>query len=178
MPERIVEKWKDYYINRARLTLGRTESNSNQSAFLSTTFTLDEMYNVFDFETWLLPLVQEHNPAIKTKHLVRAHLNVNTQLDHMTGHVDITDEKFFNDAFYLSVVVFLNPCVDQHIGNGLIVGDKIVENKFNRVVMFDGRTWHKAVPPTDNFVRLTGYFSFSNIKLREKFSQTKNVWQR
>jgi len=102
------------------------------------------------------------------------------QQDEMVGHVDINPNKFTDDSYYVSCLVFLNPMITKYtIGNGLTVGDEEIENVFNRLVIFDGRTWHKADTPIDNFVRLTGYFSFSNIKgLRASSYQQKNVWHR
>ena len=86
----------------------------------------------------------------------------------MDGHVDISSEwktwVGFN-GYYLSCLVFLNPEVhgSQHYDTGLMLGDDVVENVFNRLVLFDGRMWHKAKVPTDNLIRLTGYWSFSNV---------------
>ena len=180
MPDSIVEKWKDHYINNVRLTLCRREADDSNPAFLSTMFSLRDMYNVFDAESWLLPYAQQFNPNIKLKHLTRSHLNVNTEQDSMVGHVDINPDKFTKDEYYTSCLIFLNPTVDEYIiGNGLTVGETEIENVFNRLVIFDGRTWHKADTPIDNFVRLTGYFSFSNIKgLRASSYEQKNVWHR
>ena len=186
MPDNIVERWKDHYVNNVRLTLSRHEAEESDPAFLSTFFSLQDMYTVFDCESWLLPYAQQFNPNIKIKHLTRAHLNVNTEQDKMVGHIDINPDRFVDDSFYVSCLIFLNPKIDNYvIGNGLTVGENEIENVFNRLVIFDGRTWHKADTPIDNFVRLTGYFSFSNIKglqteavLRTSSYKEKNVWYR
>ena len=180
MPDSIVERWKDHYINNVRLTMCRREADSSNPAFLSTMFSLQDMYTVFDAESWLLPYAQQFDSKIKMKHLTRAHLNVNTEQDVMVGHRDISPAKFADDSFYVSCLIFLNPEIDKHvIGNGLTVGETEIENVFNRLVIFDGRTWHKADTPIDNFVRLTGYFSFSNVKgLRASSYEQKNVWYR
>ena len=180
MPDSVVEKWKNHYVNDVRLTLCRREADESNPAFLSTLFSIQDMYNVFDVESWLLPYAQQFNSKIKINHLTRSHLNVNTEQDEMVGHVDIDPNKFTDDSYYVSCLVFLNPMITKYtIGNGLTVGDEEIENVFNRLVIFDGRTWHKADTPIDNFVRLTGYFSFSNIKgLRASSYQQKNVWHR
>ena len=63
-----------------------------------------------------------------------------------------------------------------------MLGDDVVENVFNRLVLFDGRMWHKAKVPTDNLIRLTGYWSFSNVKgIRDKSGHRANSslqWKR
>ena len=50
MPDSIVEKWKDHYVNDVRLTLCRREADESNPAFLSTMFSLQDMYSVFDCE--------------------------------------------------------------------------------------------------------------------------------
>ena len=63
-----------------------------------------------------------------------------------------------------------------------MLGDDTVNNVFNRLVLFDGRMWHKAKVPTDNLIRLTGYWSFSNVRgIRDSSVRRQNSavgWKR
>ena len=167
MPDHVVEKWKHYFINHVRLETQRHESDPKSPPYQSTLFTYEEFVNIFDAENWLLPYAQEFQSKTKLAHLKRAHLNVNQTGDGfvMDGHVDINSDRVVLNGYYLSCLVFLNPEVhgSQHYDTGLMLGDDVVENVFNRLVLFDGRMWHKAKVPTDNLIRLTGYWSFSNV---------------
>lgn len=167
MPDHVVEKWKHYFINHVRLETQRHESDPKSPPYQSTLFTYEEFVNIFDAENWLLPYAQEFQSKTKLAHLKRAHLNANQSGDGfvMDGHVDINSDRVGFNGYYLSCLVFLNPEVhgSQHYDTGLMLGDDVVENVFNRLVLFDGRMWHKAKVPTDNLIRLTGYWSFSNV---------------
>lgn len=174
MPEHVIEKWKYHYINNIHLERTRRElGHEDEPTFLTTQFSTEDMYNVFDADSWLMPAVQKYNDKVKFKHLKRSHLNVNQSNEgvNFEGHVDISKDRAPPSSFYVSCLIFLNPEVKEShkVTNGLLLDEEIVENVFNRLVLFDGREWHKAQTPTDNLVRLTGYFSFSDVKgLREK----------
>lgn len=186
MPDHVVEKWKHYYINHVRLETQRQEAHKDDPPYQSTLFTFEEFVNIFDAENWLLPYAQEVESRISIANLRRAHLNVNQTGDGfvMDGHVDINSDRVKDNCYYLSCLLFLNPEVhgSQHYDTGLILEDDVVENVFNRLVLFDGRMWHKAKVPTDNLIRLTGYWSFSNVKgIRDKSGHRANSslqWKR
>ena len=171
MPDHVVDQWKDYYINHVRLESERRESYKEDLPYLSTTLTFAEFVNVFDAESWLLPYAQEFESKISIANLRQSHLNVNTSKLKGTdfhGHVDINTnwKSWIDDSYYVSCLVFLNPQVhgSQHFEAGFELGHNTVNNVFNRLVLFDGRMWHKAKIPTDDLIRLTGYWSFSNVK--------------
>ena len=186
MPDHVVEKWKHYFINHVRLENQRHEASKDDPPYQSTLFTFEEFVNIFDAENWLIPYAQEVESRLSVANLRRSHLNVNQTGDGfvMDGHVDISSDRVNNDCYYLSCLVFLNPEVhgSQHYDTGLMLGDDVVENVFNRLVLFDGRMWHKAKVPTDNLIRLTGYWSFSNVKgIRDKSGHRANSslqWKR
>jgi hypothetical protein len=186
MPDHVVEKWKHYFINHVRLETQRHEASEDDPPYQSTLFTYEEFVNIFDAENWLIPYAQEVESRLSVANLRRSHLNVNQTGDGfvMDGHVDISSDRVNNDCYYLSCLVFLNPEVhgSQHYDTGLMLGDDVVENVFNRLVLFDGRMWHKAKVPTDNLIRLTGYWSFSNVKgIRDKSGHRANSslqWKR
>jgi hypothetical protein len=186
MPDHVVEKWKHYFINHVRLETQRHEASKDDPPYQSTLFTFEEFVNIFDAENWLIPYAQEVESRLSVANLRRSHLNVNQTGDGfvMDGHVDISSDRVNNDCYYLSCLVFLNPEVhgSQHYDTGLMLGDDVVENVFNRLVLFDGRMWHKAKVPTDNLIRLTGYWSFSNVKgIRDKSGHRANSslqWKR
>jgi|TARA_B110000908_G_scaffold137340_1_gene162932 hypothetical protein len=188
MPDYVIEKWKDYYINHVRLESMRREAHKDNIPYQSTLFTFEEFVNIFDAENWLLPHAQEFESKASVAHLKRAHLNVNQTGDGfvMDGHVDISSDwkTWVDNSYYLSCLVFLNPEVhgSQHFDTGLMLGDDTVNNVFNRLVLFDGRMWHKAKVPTDNLIRLTGYWSFSNVRgIRDSSVRRQNSavgWKR
>jgi hypothetical protein len=77
----------------------------------------------------------------------------------------------------------MNPYVENGSDSGFHIKDLYIENKFNRMIVFDGRLFHKAQTPSDDFVRLTLYFGFNFNKTRPSFqkemyhhSTKKNRW--
>jgi hypothetical protein len=77
----------------------------------------------------------------------------------------------------------MNPYVENGSDSGFYIEDLHIENKFNRMIVFDGRLFHKAQIPSDDFVRLTLYFGFNFNKTRSSLQKEmyhhgikKNRW--
>lgn len=165
LSDRLVEKWIDFYENDVSFTLSANEQTVVGSpVFFFMPLSLKDRTETFEIDTWLLPFIKEFDPEFTLSHLHRSYLNVLTNGDQYNGHKDSSDR-------YLVCLLFMNPYVENGSDSGFYIEDLYIENKFNRMIVFDGRLFHKAQVPSDDFVRLTLYFGFSFKKIRSSFQK-------
>ena len=119
---------------------------------------LSDLITVFDYDSLIREHLKNYNPEAGVKHLERYYINVMLNHDIQTGHRDIIglDEE----SFYTTCLVFLNPYHDEQCG--IHIGNTFYKNVYNRLIIFSGDTWHRAVPPKDDYVRITLYINFTN----------------
>ena len=182
LSDKIVNKWTTFYENSARFTLSAFEQPGSDSSpvFFNMPITLKERMEVFELDEWLPDYLQSFNKLCTLKCFNRSYINLISRGDTANGHVDAVIPPD-SDIFYTTCLLFLNPYVDSTQDNGFTVGDIYIENKFNRMVIFDGTLFHKSSIPTDNLARLTLYLGFSNLKIKNSYAveQTvgiKNQW--
>lgn len=176
LSDKIVKQWINFYENSAKFTLSAFESAELESSpvFFNMPITLKERIEVFEFDEWLPSYLHGFNPACTLKCFNRSYINLMTRGDTANGHVDTVIAPN-SDTFYITCLLFLNPYVDSAQDNGFTVGNTYIENKFNRMVIFDGTLFHKSSIPTDNLARLTLYLGFTNLKIKNSYAIEQSV---
>ena len=119
---------------------------------------LSDLLESFNYDTLIRPHLKKFNPVAGIKHLERYYVNVMLKNDVQTGHRDIIG--LAEESFYITCLVFLNPSNNEQCG--IFIGDTFYKNIYNRLIIFSGDTWHRAVPPKDDYVRITLYVNFTN----------------
>lgn len=179
MPDDVVDRWISYYENSASFRMTSTENSNDPESdhWMCGLVDLKTRFQVFDIESWLIPLIQRFNPDCSIKDFMRSYINMCTVGDKAKGHADTDDNFNSPDQFFTASLVFLNPHVQDPADSGFEFEDGYyVENVFNRLVIFDGRIWHKPHVPSDNLVRLTLYNSFKKPRNIYDYSKTQAVW--
>ena len=181
MPDHVVNNWIDFYENQAvfRRIGTETKNSSNANHWLSMIIDLKMRYEIFDIGSWLIPMIINYEPNCTEKHFMRSFVNMCTTGDNMKGHSDTPEEQYNSNEFFVVSLVFMNPHVKDPSDSGFELDDGFyVENVFNRMIIFDGRLWHRPDMPTDRLVRLTMYNSFRNPKMVVNHSYSKSSWFR
>ena len=174
LSDKLVKKWIDFYENDVSFTLSANEQPVVGSPFFfSMPLKLKDTLEVFEIDSWLQPYIAQFDPNFSLAHFHRSYLNAVTKGDRFDGHVDSTGP-------YLVCLLFMNPYVENEDDSGFYIEDLYITNKFNRMIVFDGRLFHKSQVPSDDFVRLTLYFGFSSKKIRfsmqEAATRNQNRW--
>jgi len=167
MPQHVVDNWIDFYENKASFRRMSPEYRGDPDTdyWLSMIIDLKNRYQIFDIDSWMIPLITQYNPRCGEKDFMRSYLNMCTTGDNMKGHRDTPDVEYSDDEFFVVSLIFMNPYVKDPQDSGLeIEGGLYVENVFNRMIIFDGRLWHRAHTPTDRLIRLTMYNNHSHTK--------------
>jgi hypothetical protein len=178
MPQHVVDRWTDYYETQASFTLGSAESSQDPDTdywfWMPVDFKLRTQ--LFQIQDWMMPHIQNYEPKCSIKDHCRSYVNLCTRGDKAKGHVDV--ESCEEGGFYVVALVFLNPTVSDPSDSGFEIEDKFIENQFNRLVIFDGRLWHRAQVPSDNLVRLTLYNSFTQPRRITKYKNIHAQWRK
>lgn len=179
MPQPVVDRWVGYYENSATFRMIGAESLAETDVmyWMASTVDLKTRYEIFDIESWLMPMVTRFNPECTVKEFMRSYINLSTSGDRSKGHQD-TEENFADtDGFFTASVLFANPHVKDSADCGFeFEGGLYVENVFNRLIIFDGTLWHRAHVPTDNLVRLTLYNSFRKPRIVSDYTKSPASW--
>lgn len=164
LSDRLVKKWIDFYEKSVSFTLSCKEhaSTIGSPVFFNMPLSLKDRTETFEIDSWLLPYIKQFDSDFNFSHFHRSYLNVLTKGDQFNGHSDTSKR-------YLACLLFMNPYVENGADSGFHIENIYVENKFNRMIVFDGRLFHKAQVPSDDFVRLTLYLGFSFEKVRSSF---------
>lgn len=183
----IIDKWKKFFEQDVSFKLSAIENENDPSGKTQVCFvsaiSMKDRISVFEVDNWLPSVLANYNQECKLKHFTRSYLNLMIAGDILTGHVDeehITS-KFTENDFYVVCLIFLNPHVKEESQSGIYIEDQYIENKFNRLIVFNGTSWHKPVPPSDDLARLTLYMSFTNSTQRPRVRDmekpaVKNYW--
>ena len=175
----VLNQWIDFYKNRAQFSFNKLSHHKpGDTHFLQCQFDFKKSIEVFDMYTWMEKLLFDFNPECSLKHFHSSYVNVLLQGDQFTAHSDIYD--LADNKFYIGCVWFGNPETPKY-DCGFSFREKVVSYKFNRMIMFDGRLWHRPVAPLDSFLRVSYYVSFSNAfnyRLSAKDANKFNPWNR
>ena len=174
LSDNIVQRWIEFYEHSAKFSLCAVENNNDKSSgiYFNMPLTLKERIELFEVDEWLLEYLKKFNRTCTLNWFNRSYINLMTRGDTMRGHIDMSPEP---DICYISCLLFLNPFVDSTKDNGFTIEDVYIENKFNRMIVFDGTLFHKASIPDDDLVRLTLYLGFNNRKIKNSYSQEKSL---
>lgn len=181
MPKQVVDRWIDYYETQARFSIGSAEIDESHSELAQNywfwmNIDLKMRTQLFEIQNWLVPHVIDYEPRCTIKDHSRSYMNLCTQGDPVKGHVDVAACP--PGGFYVVALVFMNPYVTDPADSGFHIGDQYYENHFNRMIIFDGRAWHKSQIPTDNLVRLTMYNSFCQPRRVMNYTQVRSQWRK
>ena len=163
-PESVLDKI-DKFWRHASLKIGWRETHDHVDdtpPMLATHPTLTNLISDFEADEYLEPHLRKFNSNTSFSHLERYYVNVGLKNNVYHGHRDIEESDLKENEFYVVVLVFLNPNCNGD--SGIFIGDDYIEDKYNRLIVFNGFELHRAVPPKDDFVRLTFYCNFSNRK--------------
>lgn len=178
MPPSVVDRWADFYETQASFAIGSAESNRDPDTgywfWMNVDFKLRTQ--LFEIQDWLMPHIQNYEPKCSLRDHCRSYVNLCTRGDNAKGHVDV--ESCDPGGFYVVALVFLNPHVSDPADSGFQIEDTHIENQFNRLVIFDGRMWHRAQVPTDNLVRLTLYNSFTQPRRITQYKNIRAKWRK
>ena len=155
-PEETLRKINTFYKSAPLKLFAREISGAARTLFIPVG--LSDLLETFNYDTLIRPHLQKINPEAGIKHLERYYMNVMLKHDEQTGHRDV--DNLEEDEFYITTLVFLNPCHDENCG--IYIGDTFYKNIYNRLILFTGSTWHRAVTPEDDYVRITLYVNFTN----------------
>jgi len=179
VPESAIARWFDFYKNRAQFSYNKIDNkkyNVGDTHFLQCQVDFKTSQNIFDFYSWLPDLLSEFNPSCEVKHYHSSYINILLNGDQFTSHSDI--DELNDESFYIGCIWFGNP-TEPNTDCGFKFDNKIIDYKFNRMIMFDGRLQHQPIAPTDSFIRVSYYISFSNaFKMRLAGVQGSNPWNR
>jgi hypothetical protein len=179
--DKIVKKWIEFYENSAKFSLCAVENKSTESSvFLCMPLTLKERIEVFDIDEWLPSYLKVFNESADLSWFNRSYINLMTRGDIAEGHIDAAID-LDSDISYITCLIFLNPYVDSTQDNGFTIEDVYIENKFNRMIVFDGTLFHKSSIPKDDLARLTLYLGFTDRKIKNSYNLemslgVKNHW--
>jgi hypothetical protein len=176
LSDNIIQRWIKFYEHSAKFSLFATEDSNNKSSsvYFSMPITLKERIEVFEMDDWLPAYLKKFNEACTLSWFNRSYINLMTRGDTASGHVDaIIDPD--SDIRYITCLLFLNPYVDHTQDNGFTIEDLYIENKFNRMIVFDGTLFHKPSIPNDDLARLTLYLGFTNRKIKNSYSLEKSL---
>ena len=174
LPKNVLEKI-DIFYKTAPLKLSNTET-ADTPTFLQCSIGVEELLGVFELDRHIEKHLKNTNKNCTFKNLERFYINILTDAEKniITGHKDINENDLTKDEFYLTSIIFLNP--EGNKNTGIYINEDYYEDIYNRMILFDGTSWHKAVAPEDNYVRITFYANFSNrISKNNIYRQIKNT---
>lgn len=161
LPEDLVLKWKDFYVNTS-FRRSATE-NDDGPIYFCRDMQYKELIEIFDYERNIVPHAQLIDNRVTDK-VHRSYINVFDSGDTFTGHKDVW--KIPEDKYAVSCVLFLNPEWED-TGGGLefTYNDEsiLVDNVFNKMVVFKGDVHHCVQPYQGNKARITLYTQFNNV---------------
>jgi len=162
-PESVLDKI-DKFWRQASLKVGQREMflDLESPPMLMVQPTITNLISDFEADVYLKSHLKKFNSNASFRHLERFYINVGLKNNKYQGHSDIDKSDLKEEEFYIVALIFLNPKCNGD--SGIFIDKDYIEDKYNRLIVFNGFDWHKVVPPKDNFVRLTLYCNFSNRK--------------
>ncbi len=176
LSDKIIQHWIKFYEHSAKFSLCAVEhtASDTSSVFLNMPITLKERIEVFEIDDWLPTYLKQFNESCTLGWFNRSYINLMTRGDAASGHVDTVIEPGSNTC-YITCLLFLNPYVDSAKDNGFTIEDLYIENKFNRMIIFDGTLFHKPSIPDDDLARLTLYLGFTNLKTKNSYEVERSL---
>ena len=173
--EDILQNWKYYYEHKAEFKFAAEEVEDGDALFCHC-LELPTVESIFRMSETIMPYVQEYNDLydsnIRYTDMCRAHVNLFQVIDKFAGHTDSKEQG-------IVILWFANPYFED-TGGGFYLGEGdnqiLIENKYNRLVVFPATMWHKVQQVSDrNSVRLSVYLGFAQFKVGE--SRSRNFKQ-
>ena len=172
--EEQISKWIDYYENTT-FRRSAIESNTGSVYFCRDVF-YKELIEVFDYENNIYPHANEYDNLVTPK-VFRSYINIFNEGDKFEGHKDI--DFIPAGKHSVSSVLFLNPEWED-TGGGLAFekdGERyVVQNKFNRLILFNADIWHCVQKFKGNKARITLYTQFNNAIPNLQRLASHNKW--
>lgn len=172
--EEQIANWCDFY---KQMTFRRsaTESNTGSVYFCRDIF-YKELIEIFDYENNIYPHVKEYEDLVTPK-VFRSYINIFNEGDKFEGHKDL--DHIPAGKHSVSCVLFLNP-EWKDTGGGLAFEQDddrfVVQNKFNRLVIFHADIWHQVQKFHGNKARITLYTQFNNAIPNLQKLAAQNKW--
>ena len=174
LPKNVLEKI-DFFYKTAPLKLSNTEIEDGP-IFLQCSIGVEELLGIFELDKHIEKYLKNANKNCSFKNLERFYINIltNAEKNKMVGHADIIESDLSKDEFYLTSIIFLNP--EGNKDTGIYIDKDYYEDIYNRMILFNGASWHKAIAPEDGYVRITFYANFSNRASKNNvYRQLKNT---
>lgn len=179
IPAAALSKWYDFYTHKAEFAYNRLQNaDINDTHFLQCQLNFKKSVEVFGIYDWLPEKLKNFDPNCTFKHYHASYINMLLKDDVFTAHSDI--KEIPEGKFYIGCIWFGNPFEPNH-PCGFQFENKVVNYKFNRLILFDGSLWHQPQAPLDDYVRLSYYISFTNAydyKVDADKANKCNPWYR
>jgi len=173
--EDVLQNWLYYYQHTAQFKFAVEEVEDGDALFCHC-LELPTVESIFRMSETLMPYVHEYNRLYDSNigytDMCRAHVNLFQIIDTFAGHTDSNDQG-------IVILWFANPHLED-TGGGFYLGEGddqiLVENKYNRLVVFPATMWHKVQQVFNrNSVRLSVYLGFAQFDINE--SRSRNFKQ-
>ena len=173
--EDVLQNWLYYYQHTAQFKFAVEEVEDGDALFCHC-LELPTVESIFRMSETLMPYVNEYNRLYDSNigytDMCRAHVNLFQIIDTFAGHTDSNDQG-------VVILWFANPHLED-TGGGFYLGEGddqiLVENKYNRLVVFPATMWHKVQQVFNrNSVRLSVYLGFAQFDINE--SRSRNFKQ-
>lgn len=164
LTDSIIKKWIKYYENSATFSFNKLDpeikyANDDYSYFIQIQLGLKQALELFEFNEWVGDYLDNYDAKVGLKDFLTAYINILLLGDVFTEHSDVPN--ILPEQQYIACLIFINPLADDS-SPGFKIGGKVIPNRFNTMIVFDGSIPHCAISPTDDLVRQTLYLGFGN----------------
>ena len=172
-PKHVLDKIDRFY-KTAPLKYSNDEGGGSSRKFITCPISLKELISEFEADFYIGKHIKDFNKNINFNHLERFYINVMRYGDEHQGHEDIPFSALGEDEEHIVALVYINPHCNGTAGT--YIKDEYIEDKYNRMVIFNGYDWHRAEVPQDDLIRLSLYCNFTNRKNKNtSFKSTANL---
>jgi len=157
-----IDAWKNYYLNTS-FRRSPNESGPDGPVYFGRDMFYQDLIEIFDYENTIVHYAKQLDNRITSK-VYRSYINIFNEGDKFTGHKDL--DEIPADKYAVSCVLFLNPEWEDSGGGLAFKGDNqhiVVQNQFNRLIVFHGDVHHCVQPYKGNKARITLYTQFNNV---------------
>lgn len=168
-------RWYQYYKSTS-FRRSASESTKKENIYFCRDVFYKELIEIFDYENKIYPHAKELDNLV-TEKVHRSYINIFDEGDKFIGHKDM--EEIPEDKYAVSCVLFLNPEWEDTGGGLAFEKDDeriVVQNKFNRLIVFNGDIWHCVQAFKGNKARVTLYIQFNNATRDLPKLAAQNEW--
>jgi len=162
LDEEHLARWYLYYRSTSFRRSASEETAKKENIYFCRDVFYKELIEIFDYENKIYPHAKDLDDLV-TEKVHRSYINIFNEGDKFAGHKDI--DKIPDGKYAVSCVLFLNPEWEDTGGGLVFERDNerlVVQNKFNRLIVFNGDIWHCVQPFEGNKARVTLYTQFNN----------------